>query len=252
MIIVFYAFSREVAALKGRFETRSALNVAGLKGFRGRVAGAEVVAVATGMGPERARISSRRTFEQFPRARLAISTGVAGALSEGLVTGDLIVADRLIPTESAMIEGGQTVAVSQELRNTQDALRAGSIRFSTGPLLTSTHPVMTPLQKRRAKSETGSIAVDMESAVIGDQARIRGIPFACVRAVLDTADEEIVGAEVADEDGRVRPLRVASFIIQHPGALLKFPRLARNMAIASRSIAAAIEAIVRRTASERA
>ena len=248
MIVVFYAFSREVGALKRKFETRAALEVAGLTGFRGKLGGAEVAAVATGIGTDRAREAARRAFDSLSRDSLsrvdfAISTGVAGALSEGLLPGDLVVADRLIASTGA--GSGRISGVSAAgLDRVKDALRAAAVRFSTGAILTSARPLLTAAEKRRAKSATGAIAVDMESAVLAEAAQGRGIPFACVRAILDTADEEVIGADLADQDGHVRPLKAAGFIVRHPAAILTFSRIARNLAMASKSIADAIEAIV--------
>ncbi len=247
MIVIFYAFSREVSALKRRFETRGALEVKGLKGFHGKLGANEVAAIATGIGINRARETARRAFESLSPVDFAISTGVAGALSEGLTAGDVIVADRFaLQSESG---ANQVVAMSApELDRVKNALRAVAIHFSVGAILTSPHPLVTAAAKRRAKAETGAIAVEMESAAIALEAARCSIPFACVRTILDTADDEVIGAEVADEQGRVRPLRAASFIVRHPAAIVTLGRLARNLGIATKSLAGAIEAIVRHTA----
>ncbi len=250
MIVIFYAFGRELSALKRKFETRAALEVVGLTGFRGKLGAAEVAAIATGIGTDRAREAARRALDILSRDSLsqidfAISTGVAGALSEGLLPGDLVVADRLI-APATNLESGRISGVSAgDLDRVKDALRAAAIRFSTGAILTSARPLLTAAEKRRAKSATGAIAVDMESAVLADAAQSRGIPFACVRAILDTAEEEVVGADLADQDGHVRPIKAAGFIVRHPASILTLSRIARNLAMASKSIAVAIEAIVR-------
>ena len=247
MIVIFYAFSREVGALKRKFETRAALEIAGLSGFRGKLGGAEVAAIATGIGTDRAREAARRAFDSLSRVDFAISTGVAGALSEGLMPGDLVVADRLIAStvaDSDRISGVR----AEDLDRVKNALRAAGIQFSIGAILTSAHPLLTAAEKRRAKSATGAIAVDMESAILADAAQSRGVPFACVRAILDTADEEVVGAELADQDGHLRPIKAAGFIVRHPAAILTLSRIGRNLGLASKSIAAAIEAIVKHRA----
>jgi adenosylhomocysteine nucleosidase len=247
VIIIFYAFSREAAALKRRFESRTPLEMAGLKGFRGRLGGVEVAGIATGIGIERARQAARRAFEKIPEAKLAISTGVAGALSEGLAAGDLIVADRLVlSAEGRGDSAAQVLSIDRgELERLQESLRAAAIPFSTGAMLTSARALTTVADKRGAKAATGAVAVDMESAAIADEARIRGVPFVCVRAILDTADEDVIGAELPDEDGNVAPLRAAGFLIRNPGAIVKLSRLGRNLGIAAKSLADAIEAVVR-------
>jgi len=101
---------------------------------------------------------------------------------------------------------------------------------------------------QRMVNPSRAIAIEMESAVIALEAAKRGIPFACVRTILDTLDDEVIGAEVADEQGRVRPLRAAGFIVRHPAAIVTLGRIARNLGIATKSLADAIETIVRHTA----
>jgi len=87
--------------------------------------------------------------------------------------------------------------------------------------------------------------VDMESAAIALEAAARGVPFAIVRTVIDSLDDEIFGAEVADEMGRVKPLAAAGYLARNPGAFLKIPSMIRNLALATHSLADAIEALIK-------
>ena len=93
MILIFYAFAREAAVFKRRLTGRAALGVEGLRGFRGRLGSAEIVGVATGLGIRRAADTARRALQSFAAADLVIATGLAGALSEELRPGDLVLAD---------------------------------------------------------------------------------------------------------------------------------------------------------------
>jgi adenosylhomocysteine nucleosidase len=83
----------------------------------------------------------------------------------------------------------------------------------------------------------------METAAIAAQAAARGIPFVAIRAVLDEVDDEIVGAAMADQDGKVRPLVATSYLIRNPATILKLPRLIRNLSRATTAIADALTAI---------
>ena len=245
MILVFYAFGRELNALKSRLKTRAPLRAAGLKGFTAQLGGIEMTAVATGIGPQRATESARRAFESLPRPKLAISTGVAGALSAGLAAGDLVIAERFVAAHDGARESRIVRVGAGHLQEAERALRSAGIKFATGAIFTSSRVLVSADEKRRAKSDTGAIAVDMESAMIAAEALSRDIPFACVRAVLDAVEDEVVGAELADAEGRVQPARAASFILRNPALLLKLPRMMRNLSRASRSIADAIEALSR-------
>ena len=123
-------------------------------------------------------------------------------------------------------------------------LHAAGLASSTGAILSSPRVIPNAAEKRAAKQHSGAIAVDMESVAIASEAAARGIPFAIVRTVIDSLEDEIFGAEMADEQGRVKPLAAANYLVRNPGAVLKIPWMIRNLALASRSLADAIEALI--------
>jgi adenosylhomocysteine nucleosidase len=245
VILIFYAFAREAAAFKRRLENRAALGVEGLQGFRGRLGAVEIIGVATGLGIRRATDTARRAMQALS-PDLVIASGLAGALSDELRPGDLVLADRLIldgeDTESAQ----RTIAIPPaDLARFQAALEADRLAFSTGSILTAARILKDGSAKRDARARTGALAVDMESAAIAAEAHRLGLRFACVRAVLDTVDEEIVGAELAGPDGEVRPLAAASFVLRNPAAVVGLARMMRSLNRATAALAAALEAISR-------
>lgn len=252
VILIFYAFAREAAAFKRRLESRTALGIDGLRGFRGRLGAVEIIGVATGLGIRRAADTARRAMQAFASSNpspnsstsLVIATGLAGALSDELRPGDLVLADRLFldgeDTESAQ----RTIAIPPaDLARFRAALEADRLAFSTGSILTAARILKDGAAKRGARARTGAVAVDMESAAIAAEAHRLGLRFACVRAVLDTVDEEIVGAELAGPDGEVRPLAAASFVLRNPAALVGIARMMRSLNRATAALAAALEAL---------
>jgi len=207
--------------------------------------GADLALVATGIGATHARDSARRALDTFPGVKMVISTGVAGALSEGLRAGDLVMIDRLILGGGESSSADQIVPLdASRVRVAEQTLRSAGLRFATGAMLTATKLLADSLAKRRAKEQSGAIAVDMESAVLALEAGARGIPFVCVRSVLDAIDDEIPAMEVDAAGGEVRPLDAAGFLLRHPAALLKLPLLMRNLSRATASLAQALEALV--------
>jgi nucleoside phosphorylase len=238
MILVFYAFAREAAAFRRRLTSRAALGIDGLRGFRGRLGPTEIAGVATGLGIDLAAEAARRAMESLAPAHLVLATGVAGALIENLQTGDLVLADRLI-------RDGETIAVAPaDLARFSSALAARRIKFATGPILTCAQILRDARAKRDAGARTGAFAVDMESAAVAAEAHRRGVPFVCLRAVLDTVDEKIVGAELAAPDGAVRPLAAAAFILRNPAAVAGLARTMRNVNRATEALADALVALV--------
>ena len=244
MILLFHAFSREIAPFKRRLRNRAPLALDGLHGFRAEIGGKEFAVVGHGIGHRRATEAARRALDSIPGAELVIGTGVVGALSGGLKPGDLVLSDRILTIDGDDQLSEQVITVSEShLRAVGRSLASAGIAYSTGAILTSHRVLATGAEKRRAKESTGAIAVDMETAAIAAEAAARGLPFVAIRAVLDEVDDEIVGAEMADADGNVRPLAATSYLIRNPAAMLKLPRMIRNLSRATASIADALTAI---------
>jgi adenosylhomocysteine nucleosidase len=230
VILIFYAFAREAAVFKRRLAGRTALGIDGLRGFRGRLGSAEIVGVATGLGIRRAADTARRALQSFAAADLVIATGLAGALSEELQAGDLVLADRLILDGEGAGLAPVSIEISPaDLARFKAALTAHPLQFAIGTMLTAERILKDGVAKRDARARTGALAVDMESAAIAAEAHRCGLRFACVRAVLDTVDEEIVGAELAGPDGEVRPLAAAGFVLRNPAAVVGLARMMRSL-----------------------
>ncbi|MGA3228591.1 MAG: hypothetical protein ABSD51_01460, partial [Candidatus Binatus sp.] len=87
MILLFYAFAREIAPFKRRLSRRAPLALDGLHGFRAEIGGKRFTVVGHGIGRRRASDTARRAFDLIPGAELVIGTGVVGALSSGLKPG---------------------------------------------------------------------------------------------------------------------------------------------------------------------
>ena len=244
MILLFYAFAREIAPFKRRLHHRDPLALEGLDGFRAEIGGKEFALVGHGIGHKRATETARRAFDLIPNAELVIGTGVVGALSGGLKPGDLVLCDRTIMMHGDGRVDDQVIAISAEhLRAIGSSLATAGIAYSTGAILTSHRVLATGAEKRRAKESTGAIAVDMETAAVAAEATARGLPFVAIRAVLDEVDDEIFGAEMADENGKVKPLAATSFLLRNPATMLKLPRMIRNLSRATAAIADALMAI---------
>ncbi|HEY2662969.1 MAG TPA: hypothetical protein VGI47_01420 [Candidatus Binataceae bacterium] len=243
MIVLFHAFARELAPLRKKIQRRAELLEYGLRGFRGTLGNKEVIAIATGIGVSRAREVAQRTIAAYPDPELVISSGVAGALSEGLEAGDLVIADRLMIGHEDHSAVRSIEVDAARIKQMEQALDRESVRYSRGAMITSLTVLATSATKRIAKAKSGAIAVDMESAAIGEAIAAAGHPFVCIRAILDSVADELPGAELADENGRVKPGAAVGFFIRNPAAIMKMPRMIANLSRATVSLSRAIEAM---------
>jgi adenosylhomocysteine nucleosidase len=243
VILIFYALRRELSGLRKRISQRAPLGP-GLRGFKGRIGTEEIYLVATGIGIAQARESARRALQTLPPPRMVISTGVAGALAPNLRAGDLVIADRLLMEQNPDSSFEEVARLSPAIeRSLHDVLGRAGLAVSTGALLTAGWLLAGAEAKRAAFGRTGAIAVDMESAALAVEVAGAGLPFVCVRAVMDEATDEIPGAELPDATGHIAPLKAAAYFIRNPGALAAVPATLRKLGRATASIALAMEAL---------
>jgi 4-hydroxy-3-methylbut-2-enyl diphosphate reductase len=105
--------------------------------------------------------------------------GLAGALTDDLSPGDVVVASQVRTGDGATIpcSSGPLMA----------ALDRMGVRATVGPILTSN--TLAGGERRRAMASTGAIAVDMESAWLAGAAG--GRPLAVLRVIVDTPGREL-------------------------------------------------------------
>jgi adenosylhomocysteine nucleosidase len=249
MILIFCAFGAELGPLRSLLTDARPLTVNELRGFHGLAGGAQITLIASGIGVRRAQHAAVLALERFGDIEGVITTGVAGALHADLPIGRVVLANRL------MVRRGEEFATEAELEAPAShretfarALDAARIEFSTGPLLTSRRAIARVEDKRRAHEALGAIAVDMESAVIALETASRGFPFVCLRTIMDTAVEGIDGAQLADENGRVRPLAAAAALVAQPRLVMASMKLMRNLRTATHSMTNAVAAVLRANA----
>jgi adenosylhomocysteine nucleosidase len=117
------------------------------------------------------------------------------------------------------------------------ALRVGDI-IEDG-VVCSDRVAVTASEKAALRERTGARAVDMESAAVAGRAREWGVPFRSIRAVSDTASEDLPldFNLYIDATGRIARGRIALAAMKNP--FQKIPallRLDKNCRIAAESL----------------
>jgi hypothetical protein len=88
------------------------------------------------------------------------------------------------------------------------------------------HIAQTAKEKHAWRS-TGALAVEMEAGAVADRARSLGLPFYCIKAVSDLADETLtIDLNAAlRPDGHFDTIKVLGSTLRHP--LFRIPELLR-------------------------
>ncbi|MGB6458027.1 MAG: 4-hydroxy-3-methylbut-2-enyl diphosphate reductase [Streptosporangiaceae bacterium] len=164
---------------------------------RGLAGASQAEVVRTGYGPARAAAAAARLAASAPHA-LAVG-GVAGALTDDLHVGDLVVA-------TEVTYRGTTVHIPSALLLAGELRRAG-LRASTGLVVTVDHLVRAG--QHAALAATGAVAVDMESGPLLGAAT--GQPVVVLRAISDTPDQPLVSPRIVSGGlAALRSLRQAA------------------------------------------
>ena len=175
------------------------------------------------------------------RPAALIMAGFCGAADPALRPGDLHIA-------SAFHHAGRPDSIPADANlsaRIAAAARQTGLSAVTAPSATVA-TVAGPRLKAAARRDTGAASVNMEDCWAAGLAADAGIPFAAVRAVLDTALEELP-PYLAGPDNT--PARLILGLASHPGRAPGLLRLARRAHIARRSLTQCLLAAITALAS---
>jgi adenosylhomocysteine nucleosidase len=231
MIAIVAAMPEELAPLRERARGHRPLYFPDEKPLDVTTAalGGRVVAMAvTGDGERNARRGAEALVSTISVKRLII-VGIAGAASDDLQPGALVVAHE-VHHES----GGSWLANPDHVT---EAVRHGA---RPARLVSALRLADTPAAKRGlAAGADGAVAVDLESAAYVAAAERAGVPWTVLRVISDAADEALPPLlnRSRDEGGGVRRGAVALGLLTEWRALPVLLRLRARLRTASVTLA---------------
>lgn len=174
-------------------------------------------------------------LEQRLKAALAaedieavISIGLGGALDPTLQVGDVVIGSEVLRPRGRWLADA---AWTERLRHRWPEARVGPV-FGSGEM------VLHTLDKAKLRLKHGAALVDMESHVAARLAAARGLPFAVLRVVSDTAGLSLPNAVVAGirPDGGMALGGVLSALARDPRQLPDLMRVGRDAGVAFRQL----------------
>ncbi len=191
----------------------------------------------TGVGKYAAEAGVRAILQEPDRPDAILSLGFAGALNDTLSAGDLVICrrhfstdeDRTIESDPGMIELAREALIG-----------SGSPRHCVADSVTLPGVVCGVREKAELAAATGASVANMEDYWIGRLAGDEGIPFLSVRAILDTARQELPPF-VAGLGGKgLSTLVLHTMVngIKRPWYLAQIAKLSRQVGAAQDSLAA--------------
>jgi adenosylhomocysteine nucleosidase len=242
-IVVTFAMASEFApwrSMRG-FQRKT---LASAETFVASVSGAEVTAVVTGIGRDRAGNAAAAVLRNVAsQVHACISTGLAGALRPEWKIGDVVVARKVFANLKNRANAMGDRNCSSELIAAAEALGAKTV----GSFLTSDQAVSKAELKRELAARAD--VVEMESFDVVTTANTYGIPAVAIRAISDAADEDLpLDMNRIFANGQVSTARVLGEVARHPGAIPGLVRLGQNSKKAAETLAAFLDSYVKRLA----
>jgi adenosylhomocysteine nucleosidase len=240
-IAVITAMPEEYRAVADSLGTATAVQVGALRAGRFSQAGNEFLLVESGMGFHNAA-SAVEMLILDGRPDLLVSAGFCGGIDPELRAGDVVVAKEIIIAADG---GFEDIPIQLSPAGMNFAARqAAEGKRVVGGTFVSTSTIMS--KGRLAAILPGSYStpvVEMESGAIAIVAAENSIPLLAIRAVSDSAGEELGFTldEFCDHDlRRIRIGKVLLTILRKPRIIPQLLRLSRSSRRAAESLTAAL------------
>ena len=195
------AMEEEVSLLAASLSDAYTECVSGMKFYIGKLHNKTVAVVKCGIGKVFAAIASEAMAIKYSPS-LIINTGVGGAIAEGLSTGDIVIADRLVQHDmdttpigdpKGLISGINKIYFDADKRAVSLAKSLADtmgVNAKIGTIASGDVFVASSELKEKISKEFSASVCEMEGGSIAHVAYVNSIPCCVIRAISDSADGE--------------------------------------------------------------
>ena len=214
--------------------------------YSAEIGGVRVQVVLTGAGPKPAASAISQAIQAAPdHIDFCISSGLAGALRPQYRIGQVLAAREVRSGSIESAQRGDTLPSSEALLSFASECGATPVeKFHTAGR------VIGRAAEKKHLGETAD-AVEMESYVVLGEARRRGVPAIAVRAISDSADEDMPFdmTGVFTEEGRISMPLVLAQMAKHPQAIPAVMKLGQSAKTAATELAEFLDRYIEKLAS---
>ena len=226
---VTFALPAESSEFLRRLDNKLCTGRNAIRIIRGTLDDREIEVLHTGVGEKvcRQRVGKFLKNQQF---EFLISAGFAGALNDQLHSGDLLLARNFSTVDLIERQSFPSLPIHQ------------------ADLLTMAALIDSSDERNEIARSTDAAAVDMETEFIARACAEHGIPLLSLRVITDTPREPFpapvhVLFDIAKQ--RTDLPKLAAFFLAHPNRIPRLAQFSRRIALARKTLADALVAIVR-------
>jgi adenosylhomocysteine nucleosidase len=230
MIAVTFALPAESSEFLRRLRDRTGIERNGVRIVRGKIDGRMTEVLHTGVGEKVCRQRVER-FLQDQQFDLLISTGFAGALSDDLKVGDLLLAKNF-----------STIDLNEALSF------LSSFPHHIADLLTVPALIDSSEDRNRIARESGAAAVDMETEFIARACAEHGVPLLSLRVITDSPSQSFpapIKVLFDMERQRTGYRQLSSYVLKNPATLWRLIRFGIRVAHTRKALTETIVHLVR-------
>ena len=216
-IAIFGAVKEEIAGIKQAMKISDRVRLNKTYAWPGKWGQQSIVLVRSGVGKQRAEVSTLQVIERF-QPKALISIGYAGAVQPELNIGDLVITDSIIEENGE--EGREYHPDPYWLDRARSVQCSDEIKVVVGGLLTVNTVIHDPEAKRELGKRYGVQAVEMETCAIARVAEDKILPLLSVRVISDRVDQELLdSSSFLGSDGEISSFKAGWHVLTHPSSL---------------------------------
>jgi len=198
MIAIMGAMREEIEPLLEFYGSYETIEFAGNKYYHAKHNGQDVVIAYSKIGKVNSAITASVMLGKFGATKLLFS-GVAGAVSDELRVGDLIIADKLVQHDVDITafghpwgfipESGDFVKSDEKLNEiAKRVANSLGVKLMVGTIATGDQFIANEEKKNWIKDTYKADALEMEGASVARVCECYNVPFMILRAISDAAD----------------------------------------------------------------
>ena len=204
-----------------------------------------IMVKVSGTGKDNAVSGIKSLLESPTPPDIVLSVGYAAALKDDLKTGDLVISKQFHINEGTEVLESDSRLVDLT-RGILD--RSEELRGFIGDSVTVPHVAASKREKMELVNRTDALIANMEDYWIGKGAIEAGVPFISVRAVVDTAEQNMPGfvAGLGNAGPGRQALSVGVHAIVRPWTVPSLLNLSNQVKVAQESLGSFVPAFLAR------
>ena len=194
------AMDIEIEEIKSKMNIDETVKIADMQFLKGTVENTDVILVKCGVGKVYASACTQAMILKF-NPDCIINIGVCGCLVSDLKTGDAILGQKVVQYDMdtsaigdpvGFISGANKIYFDCDkdlVGQLEQILSRNGVNYKKGVVATGDRFVNDSALVKKLRDDFDAVGADMESASIGHVCYINGTPFAILRSMSDSADE---------------------------------------------------------------